>query len=169
MANSHLNLYLTHTSLQTTQAVTDSIPIKAILAKVKSCHHSGQTSQRADLTSKTTNSQTSSLASKKKTQTKHTSHKPHQKPQNTNTTTTPTTKILKELWSRFEVQNSHQCCLYHVILLLSMDGCIQVIATSTGMVNPQVQINISSYLCEQAGIGASSTMYKRNVYTYYSL
>lgn len=60
--------------------------------------------------------------------------------------------------------------LYHVMLLLStFDGYIQVIAISIGVVNPQVQINISSYLCEQAAIGASSTVYKRSMCTSYSL
>lgn len=54
-------------------------------------------------------------------------------------------------------------------LLSIFDGCIQVIATSIGVVNAQVWINISSYLCEQAGIRASSTMYKRSMYTSYSL
>lgn len=56
------------------------------------------------------------------------------------------------------------------MLLLSISGrCIHVIDTSLGMDNPQVPISISSHLCEQASIEASSTVYKRSTYTSYFL
>lgn len=45
---------------------------------------------------------------------------------------------------RSNVQDPPQGCLYHATLLLSIfGGCIQVSATSEGVVIPQVQVNIS--------------------------